>query len=327
MLKCAKCDSNISARAPGLKCDLCKNSYHSKCEKIPKEVFKEIIEKDGDWNCSTCAKKKFNKGNNRKSLMMTNETDSSSDDVEITDDGNMGQNLLDDISDSYSGISTELKTMLNSQKTFEKSLNNFSKLVDGFNKKILKLEAKVNDIDRISADNIKLNSEIKYLKSRLTNVEQLGRMNDVEISGVTEQKNENLIQVVKSVGVAINCPFNEKDIDIVHRVECFDRKKTKNVILRCQSRILKNNIIAAARKFVNEKGAIKLSDIGLLGDNPVFVNEHLMPEKKSFLMKAKKFCKDNNIKYLWVKDCKILARKNETSSIKVINNMDDLKKV
>lgn len=259
--------------------------------------------------------------------MKATEIESSDEEVDLTEDGNLGQNLLDDISDSYSGISNELKAMVNSQKSFEKSLNNFSKLVDGFNKKILNLEAKVKDIDRISADNVKLNSEIKYLKTRLTNVEQLGRMNDVEISGVTEQKNENLIQLVKSVGVAINCAFNERDIDVVHRVECFDRKKTKNIILRCQSRILKNNIIAAARKFVNEKGAIKMSDIGLSGDNPVFVNEHLMPEKKSFLMKAKKYCKDHNIKYLWVKDCKILARKSETSSIKVINNMDDLNKV
>lgn len=312
MQKCFKCNLNISTRAPGLQCDDCKEFYHSKCEKIPKEVFKTIVDSDGDWKCLNCSTKSKKKGSNRKSIMETKEIESSDDDVELTDDGAMGQNLLDDISDSYSGISNELKVMLNSQKSFEKSLNNFSKLVDGFNKKIQKLETKVKDMDRISADNLKLNSEIKYLKSRLANVEQLGRMNDVEISGVTEQKNENLIQLVKSVGVAINCPFNEKEIDVVHRVECFDRKKTKNIILRCQSRILKNNLIASARKFVKDNGGIKLSSLGLPGETPVFVNEHLMPEKKSFLMKAKNYCKDHNIKYLWVKDCKILARKNDT---------------
>lgn len=90
------------------------------------------------------------------------------------------------------------------------------------------------------------------------------------------------------IGVAIKCEFNEKDIDIVHRVECFDRKKIKNIVLRCQSRILKNNIVASARKYVKEHGSIKLSTIGMIGDNPIFINEHLMPEKKIFFNESQK---------------------------------------
>lgn len=68
-----------------------------------------------------------------------------------------------------------------------------------------------------------------------------------------------------------------------------------------------------------------MEDISYEGKDLFYVNEHLMPEKKVLFLKAKKFCKENNIKYIWIKDCKILARKSEHTKIKLINNFDDLK--
>lgn len=127
--------------------------------------------------------------------------------------------------------------------------------------------------------------------------------------------------------MTLNYPLIESDIDYIHRVQCFDKSKTKNIILRCQSRITKNNLIAAARQFIKRKGVFKPADINLAGNQNIFVNEHLIPARKMFFKDARKFCKDNNIKYLWIKDCKIFARKSDTSKIRIISDFDDLKKI
>lgn len=68
-----------------------------------------------------------------------------------------------------------------------------------------------------------------------------------------------------------------------------------------------------------------MEHINYEGTNLFYVNEHLMPERKLLLIKCKKFCKESNIKYIWVKDCKMLIRKDDKSKVKLVNTLDDLK--
>lgn len=313
-MDCVVCGKKISKRAPGLTCDKCKEYFHSKCTKLEKDRFNDIVEKDLDWRCDNCSKKLKEK---RKSSFAYEAQQSTS----FQDK----ENVVEDINSSYAAVVGELKKIAEVQKTFEKSLSTFSSLVDDFNKKIIYFESKMKLMDQLVDENTELKKIVINLNYRITEVEQCSRMNDIEISGIPERKSENLLVIVQSVGVAVNCPFSEKDVDVVHRVQCFDKTKTKNIIVRFHSRQLKKKFIACSRIHVRENGLMKIEHINYEGTGLFYVNEHLMPERKLLLLKCKKFCKENNIKYIWVKDCKILVRKDDKTKVKLVTTLDDLK--
>ena len=62
-------------------------------------------------------------------------------------------------------------------------------------------------------------------------------------------------------------------------------------------------------------------------EDPVYVNEHLTPERKILLGMAKKKKNELRWKFAWVKDGKIMMRKTERSKIVRINNEEDLRKI
>lgn len=315
-MSCCVCNCRISSRAPGVKC-VCDLSYHAKCVNLSKTQLEEIKTGNLLWKCDKCRSKK-----GRKSLVYEIDEDNQDE----ADEGDIEINA-EDVSISYGAVCDQLKNILSVQKVFQDSLSTFSNLIDDFSRKMKTFEQKSKAIDKLSSDNVAIKSTVTNLDKHLMENDQMARMNDVEFVGIPQNDNENLIHMVKAIGLTLNCPLIESDIDYIHRVQCFDKTKTKNIILRCQSRLTKNNLIAAARQFIKKKGVFKPADINLVGNHPIFVNEHLIPSKKLLFKDARKFCKDNNIKFLWVKDCKIFARKNDTSKIKIISDLEDLKKI
>lgn len=215
------------------------------------------------------------------------------------------------------------------QKTFEKSLTTFSKLIDDFTKKMKKFEKMSKEVDKISADQVILSKKVNVHEYRLNDNDQVSRMNDLEISNVPELKGENLLTIAKTIGVTLKVPFTEKEIDCIHRVPCFDKNKPKNIIVKLQSRLMKNEIVAAARTYYKENNnqGLTANKINLMGNNAIFINEHLTSDRKLLLMDTKKFAKVNNIEFVWVKDCKIFVRKSAVSKTKLIRCFDDVKNI
>lgn len=314
-MDCSVCDNVISSRAPGVTC-VCKKNFHAKCVNISKVDLKKITDGVKIYRCGKCS------GAKRKSKsapvpvsISTEDEDSSSVDV-------------DDISDSYSAVIKELKNISVVQKTFENSLNTFSRLIDDFNKKIKKFEKVSKDVEKLSADQLIITKKVNFHEYRLNDNDQISRMNDLEISNLPENKGENLVTIIKTIGVALKVPFTEREIDSIHRVPCFDKSKPKNIIVRLQSRLIKNEIIAAARKYYKENNeGITTNKINVSGNNNIFINEHLTADRKLLLMDTKKYAKANNVQFVWVKDCKIFARKSFDSKTKLIRCIDDIKNI
>lgn len=316
-MECVICGKKISKRAFGLSCDMCEEFFHSKCANLNKERFAEIVDKDLEWNCDKCREKR-----RMKRISVYNEEAAES---SLSSSGD--KNIVEDINSSYAAVISELKKIAEAQKIFEKSLSTFSLLIDDLNDKIRCFESRMKVVDKLVDENIELKKTVTSLNCRLSEVEQCSRMNDVEISGIPERKGENLSLVMQSIGVAVNCPITEKDIDVLHRVQCFDKKKTKNIIIRFHSRQLKNKLVACSRIHVRKNGLLKMENINYDGTGIFYVNEHLMPERKLLYLKAKKFCKENNVKYIWVKDCKILARKADNTKVQLISSLEDLQNI
>lgn len=92
---------------------------------------------------------------------------------------------------------------------------------------------------------------------------------------------------------------------------------------------MKNEIIAAARKYYKESNneGLSASQINMLGNNAIFINKHLTSDRKLLLMETKKFAKTNNIEFVWVKDCKIFARRSAVSKTKLIRCLNDIQHI
>lgn len=205
-------------------------------------------------------------------------------------------------------------------------LRELKKSVDFCCDKIHDFEAKLNKI----SDQIKLieplQAECNLLKAKVENLEQRSRINNVEIIGVPEKANENLVDIVSNIGKKVNCPVAEHEIDAVHRVTPFnfDKNKPKHIILRFVSRLKKEKFLLNAKTL----GNLTTSSIGFSNNNnKIYVNDHLSPNNKLLLKSTKDKAREKNYKYTWVKNCKIFVRKNETSPIILISRETDLYKL
>ncbi|CAB3252696.1 unnamed protein product [Arctia plantaginis] len=85
---------------------------------------------------------------------------------------------------------------------------------------------------------------------------------------------------------------------------------------------LKSDFVAAARKHK----LLKIGELGLPGENRVYINDHLTLDNKILLNKTKARDKERGFEHVWVKGCKHFIRKNHISPMHHIKTEHDLKK-
>ncbi|CAG4998396.1 unnamed protein product [Parnassius apollo] len=102
------------------------------------------------------------------------------------------------------------------------------------------------------------------LESKIDMMEQQVRQSNIEIVNLPERRDENLIAVLQNIGSIIKHPINPADIVSVHRVPHMDKKNPhpKNVIVKFSTKIIRDNVIAAARVVKSVKSdQLLISDI------------------------------------------------------------------
>lgn len=168
-------------------------------------------------------------------------------------------------------------------------------------------------------ENKSLKVKNKELAKRLSELEQYSRSNNVEIRGVPVRKDENCLQIVQEIGNKAKCPVAAADIDIVHRVPV--KKGIPHIIARFCTRAKRAEFCEKARK-----ARLNTSNIGFQSqkDEPIFINDHLTPEKKRLFAQALTLKKEKNWKYLWTDNGIIKARKTDNSKVHRIADTDDL---
>ncbi|KAH9378530.1 hypothetical protein HPB48_011596 [Haemaphysalis longicornis] len=153
--------------------------------------------------------------------------------------------------------------------------------------------------DTLKATNQSFSPRDSALEKGLSEMEQYSRKNNVEIKGDK-----------------IECPVSDSDLEVVHSVP--SKADTPHIIVRFCSRPDKAEFLSKVRK-----ARLQTKDLGIheVDPRPIYVNEHLTPEKKRLFAKALKLKKENEWMFLWTDDCLITARKHEGS--KVLRIPDD----
>lgn len=248
----------------------------------------------------------------------------------------MLKDFRDEITTNLNTHQTEIKTELESIKTEQIKIkqqitavagdvSNLQQSSEFMSAQQQDLEKIVNDcgerLDRLEKET----TDVKALEAKIDMLEQQARQCNLELMNVPERRNENLINIVESIGKQISCNLNRHDIVAVHRVpHASQNNKPKNIIVKLSSRILRDNILSAFRL----KKGLTSTDIGISGTkSTIFINEHLTLMKKHLFRAAREAAKKEKFKYVWVKHASILVRESDTSPIMAIRTAEDIPKI
>lgn len=233
-----------------------------------------------------------------------------------------------------SDLMRELKRISEFNKNVSQSLESCHEGITENNGLIRNLESEIKNcfekIGNLTAKCASLEKENNNLKQQLNTQEQYTRLNCVEIFGVPELREENTYAVVSRIATAMNVKAGVEDIDCCHRLRKFPNStEPRGIVVKFLTRWKKEEFLEARRSRKN----LCLRDIGFEAQENVdpnkivYMNESLTRANRSLLNKCREYKKVENIKYLWVRNGKILMRKNDVSRIYVITTTDDLRDV
>ncbi|CAH0725541.1 unnamed protein product, partial [Brenthis ino] len=189
------------------------------------------------------------------------------------------------------------------------------------------IEAKMKTIEASRSECLNLQGAVSALQNDINKKEQWARRSNIEIIGIPEAKNENLLNIISKIaGVADVKNYVATDIDFITRVtpKHNDSKKSRPIIIRFLSRYKKDDFLTRLR----EKKNLKCCDIGYVGNsNRIYFNDHLTSFNKMILRKTKDLAREKKFKYVWIKNCSIMVRKNDTSPVLHIQSENDFKRI
>lgn len=209
---------------------------------------------------------------------------------------------------------TDRELLINMSKKLEnmqKQMTQVLMVVESQKKKIVEME---NVIQKQKADSDELKVQLDISRELIDELQQRSRINNVIINGVKQEKHEDIYKIVETLGGKIGIVNPLSDVQIAHRVNSTNPGKIKPIVIRMTNSKARDQWTAAFRK-------------SHLWKDKVYVNEHLTKKNQDLLFKTKQFKKANNYKYVWIKDCKILIRKDDQSRIFAIRNETDLNRM
>ncbi|XP_053619960.1 uncharacterized protein LOC128680688 [Plodia interpunctella] len=190
-------------------------------------------------------------------------------------------------------------------------------------------DAKVKSLEKQNTD---LKKDLNALQRRLESIEKVSRSLNVEIQGVPEKRNENVMTLVKNLYNAVSLPTTDTEISTCRRVAKLPTtasSRPRNILLSLPSMRHRDTLLSAVKRYNKSNPGNTLSSVhlGIQGDKcPVYVSEHLSPECKE-LFALSRVAARGKYRYVWVKYGNIYVRKDENSPAIHIKNKDCLSKI
>ncbi|CAH2095172.1 unnamed protein product [Euphydryas editha] len=350
---CAGCQNSLPRREHMI-CVTCKLGYDLLCANVTSKHFYQMdAESRIKWNCQQCRSKLPKTGNSNTPVRTINHPIVSKDDCILSpsEESNVTMRIKNkcsksgnsdscvseerlriiikqEITDTIKSLVSEHLANLNLQVSgFQESLSFISKQYDDLMQSV---NEKSETINRLVSKNEKLTTQVKNLTDRLGQIERNMRVCNVEITGIPEHKSENLLNTVEQLGRIVESPIAESDILHVTRIAKLNKEsnRPRSVIVKLRSQRHRDELLAAVTRFnkKNKDNKLNTEHLGLGGRRePVFVSEHLTPTNKHLHAAARKKAKEAGFMFVWIRDGRILARKNEQSHAIYIKDDESLK--
>ncbi|XP_077864374.1 uncharacterized protein LOC144349907 [Saccoglossus kowalevskii] len=136
------------------------------------------------------------------------------------------------------------------------------------------------EITVLKMENNRLRLRLDETKEELNILQQYARMNNLEISGITEKDGEDADDLVVKVASAVGVHITHNDIDISHRLPHNRstplRQQQAPIILNFTRHTVRNKLYMS-KKYLKGKTS---HDIGTSGNTKLFINENLTQQNK-----------------------------------------------
>lgn len=227
----------------------------------------------------------------------------------------------------------QIKLLITVNKSLGESLNSCHEKLDENNAMIKSLDLKIaechNKVNEVTAKCQNLEEENLELKSEINKLQQYSRLNCIDVFGVPEPADENIMSTVMLIARALSVQITMQDIDCCHRV---NRKREsaepRGMIIKFVSRWKKDEFVNARRVRRNLCAGDVFSECaGQTGKRPIYIHNSLSSGNRVLYNKCREFKKCNNIKFLWIRNGKILMRQSEKSNVFVIESERSLSDV
>jgi Baculovirus FP protein len=287
-MSCSKCELVLSiGDADFCICQACEKRFHltKACAGVTKVSFKSQDFKD-TWKCAKCKEKRS--GQNTP----TGDTNTPFSFGEVFNE------FKEEMRDSFKALQEEL----------QKLRQDFTQEVKTLKDTVVVLKQQCEEKEII----------ITNLITQVNVQDQYSRNKNIELSNVEELDRENLEEIVMEIAKQLDVDIEERDIDAVHRLPTKIKKGSDKIIVQFTSRKKRDSFLE------KRKLLLKSSDVtGGQRDLRIYINENLSPYYRELLWRAKQKAKDKGFKFVWVKNGRILTRRNELS--KRVFRIDSIK--
>ena len=188
-------------------------------------------------------------------------------------------------------------------------------------------EEQDRNIDEIKSTNSRLRKENEVLWSKINslikglaeeqvkrnNLEQHGRREMLEISGIPQKTDENCIDIVHKVYELASVDIKKKKIEIAHRI------KNGDIIVKFTDRPTRDQLYAKGAN-LKEKS---IKDMGFQNETSIYLNESLSFDTKGLLYEVRKKCKTLGYKKIITDNGIIMVKFNNNTKWEKISNYGD----
>lgn len=347
MSKCGACSTKLSRGENLIDCSTCKTNYHILCVGITIQTYTRLTNDiKRNWVCPECKSKIKKGGDNSDTPVKTLPKDiidnrilkavESTDSLSLVSESTntdqsaalnvMASKLLvihDQLNELIT-LQSDVKLIREELTLIKESINN---RLESVSDRVTKLEDQLNSLKEVTKTVVDLGHDFDKITEESNSRDQWTRRSNIELIGIPEKKNENLIDLIKKLGQISGFLVDpQMDIDFVTRVapRDYNGKQLRPIVLKMISRYRKDDFVSALRR-----AKLTTGDLGYDGcdNNKVFVNDHLTSRNKYLLRQAKAIAKEKGFKWVWVRNCNIIVRRNDSSSPIYIKTADDLNKI
>jgi hypothetical protein len=296
---CNQCDGELLANDETVNCRVCKKPVHIVCARLATaSIATRSVKKTDKFVCRSCTTK------------FSDTASQGSDTSEVADDDSVKSMLLkinkkllclDEIRDSCSFLSGKYDD-------FEKQQKDQAQLIKDLSSKVDRLNNELITRDKIISD----------LTDRISELEQSQLSHNMEICGIPVTQNENVYNVVKNVADACGVPMD--GVQEIYR----EKARRKDQI---PAIVVKFGTTGRRETWLKRKEGRKLKVDDILDNGStakVYINEQLTNINRRLLWLAKQKGREMRYKYIWSKNGKVFARRDDEMSVIYIKNEGDI---
>lgn len=318
--RCAAC-SDVLRHEDCVKCTLNSCKLHYECSGISEKSWRTMGQQRRDtYKCRIC--RVGDSGSNA----------SSDGDLSQAKPTATGKSNPPKDSERFDRLFEQLSSMeKNSKKDLDElkeSVNFTANKIDDFMTELAAMKTMVAEVEKenskLAKKNAELENRVSELEIMMEGQQQYERRCNIQLDGVPEANNENVMNLVNTLAVAVDEPIIlTSDIQAAHRIPSRNTNRPRPIIIQFTNRQKRDAVVRKAK-------AKKLKSTNFDSNAPetfVYVNDHLTPYYKSLLFEAKKLKAEKGYKHVWVRNSKIFVRKDDDEPVVRLDSLKDLAKL